>query len=87
MSASATIRGAVADGADGERINRLAALKGGHPPEGPMLLAEMEGQPLAAIGIFDGHAISDPRRSTLALRIRLRLLRLQLRITVTLYGI
>jgi hypothetical protein len=82
MSRSAIIRGAVADGADGERINRLAALTGRRPPEGPVLLAEVHGDPVAAIGIFDRHAISDPRRSTLALRMRLRLLRLQLRITV-----
>jgi len=86
MSA-ASIRGAVADGADGKLIDRLATLARSHPPEGPMLLAEVEGHPVAAIGIFDGHAISDPRRSTFALRMRLRLLRLQLRITVTLYGI
>jgi hypothetical protein len=87
MSRSATIRGAVAEGADGERINRLAALTGSHPPEGPMLLAEVEGDPVAAIGILDGHAISDPRRSTFALRIRLRLLRHQLRVIVAVTGV
>jgi hypothetical protein len=87
MSASGTIRGALADGPDGERINRLAALTGTHPPEGPMLLAEVQGDPVAAIGIFDGHAIFDPNRSTLALRMRLRLLRLQLRLIVTVYGV
>ncbi|MBV9197704.1 MAG: hypothetical protein JO168_26510 [Solirubrobacterales bacterium] len=87
MSASATIRGAMVHGADGERLNGLAALTGGHPPEGPVLLAEVEGDPIAAIGIFDGHAISDPYRSTFALRLRLRLLRLQLRLTVAVHGI
>ena len=86
MSACTTIRGVLVDGADGERINRLAALAGSHPPEGAVLLAEMEGDPIAAIGIFDGHAIFDPRRSTLTLRMRLRLLRLQLRLIVTVYG-
>lgn len=86
MSAPATIRGAVADGVDGERINRLAALTRNQPPEGAVLLAEVNGDPVAAIGVFDGHAISDPRRSTLALRMRLRLLRLPLRVIVTLYG-
>ena len=86
MSAPVTIRGAVLDGADGERITRLAALTRTQPPEGAVLLAEIEGDPVAAIGIFDGHAISDPWRSTLALRMRLRLLRLPLRVIVTLYG-
>jgi hypothetical protein len=87
MTRSATIRGAVAEGADGERINRLAALTGSHPPEGLVLLAEVQGDPVAAIGIFDGHAISDPRRSTFALRMRLCLLRVQLKLTVAVCGI
>jgi len=65
MSAAATIRGALVDGADGERINRLAALTGTHPPEGAVLLAEMEGDPIAAVGVFDGHAIFERYRSTL----------------------
>jgi hypothetical protein len=87
MSASTTIRGAVAEGADGERINRLAALSGARPPEGAVLLAEMEGDPIAAIGIFDGRAIFNPGRSTLELRVRLRVLRLQLRLIATVYGV
>jgi hypothetical protein len=87
MTPVTTIRGAVADGADGERINRLAALADSRAPEGMVLLAEVEGDPVAAIGIFDGHAISDPGRATLALRMRLHLLRLQLRVIVAIHGI
>jgi hypothetical protein len=87
MSGATTIRGAVVDGVDGERINRLAALTHSRSPEGPVLLAEIEGDPVAAIGIFDRHAIFDPRRSTLALRMRLRLLRLPLRLIATVYGL
>ena len=84
---STTIRGAVADGADRERINQLAAVAGRRPPEGAMLLAEHRSQPIAAIGIFDGHAISDPARAGLALRIRLQLTRLGLRAVVAVYGL
>lgn len=87
MTRSATIRGALAEGADGERINRLAALAGSRAPEGALLLAEVEGDPVAAIGVFDRHAISAPGRATLALRMRLRLLRLQLRLIVAIHGI
>jgi hypothetical protein len=87
MRRSATIRGALADGAEGEEITRLAALTGSRPPEGAVLLAEVEGDPVAAIGIFDGHEISDPDRSTFALLMQLRLLRLQLRLTVAVFGI
>jgi hypothetical protein len=87
MTRSATIRGALVDGADAERINRLAALAGSRAPEGAVLLAEVEGDPVAAIGIFDRHAISDPRRPTFWLRMRLHLLRLQLRAVVAVRGL
>jgi hypothetical protein len=77
----------VAEGADGERIDRLASVAGSRPPEGAMMLAEADGEPVAAIGIFDGHSISDPARSSLALRMRLHLLRLQLRVIVAIHGL
>jgi hypothetical protein len=67
--------------------SRLAELAGTRPPEGAVPLAEVDSDPVAAIGIFDGHTISDPARSTLALRMRLRLLRLPLRVIATIYGI
>jgi hypothetical protein len=51
-----------------------------------MLLAEVDGDPIAAIGIFGGHAIIDPARSTRMLRIRMHLLRLQIRLLVTVYA-
>jgi hypothetical protein len=82
-----TIRGVTADGADGDRLSRLAALSGTRVPEGAVLLAEVEGEPVAAIGVFDSHAISDPARSSLALRMRLRLLRVPLMVLATIYGI
>jgi hypothetical protein len=82
----ATFRGSLGEGADGERINRLAAFTGSPVPEGVVLLAEVEGEPVAAIGIFDGHAVADPVRATFALRLRLYLLRLQLRLIVAVRG-
>jgi hypothetical protein len=87
MTRSATIRGALADGGDAERLNRLAALAGSTAPEGVVLLAEVEGDAVAAIGIFDGHTISDPGRSTLALRIRLHVRRLELRLIMAMCGV
>jgi hypothetical protein len=35
------------------------------------LLAEVVGDEMAAAGLFDGHAVADPKRSTLAVRPRL----------------
>jgi hypothetical protein len=84
---STTIRGAVVDGADAEPINRLAALSGRRAPEGPTLLAEADGELIAAIGLFDRHAIANPDRSNLGLRLQLHLLRLPLRLIVTVYGL
>ena len=87
MSHTATIRGALADSADGERLDRLAALTGSRTPEGAVLLAEIHGDPVAAIGLFDRHAIADPDRATLALRTRLHLVRLGLRLVVAIHGL
>lgn len=82
-----TVRGALRDGPDAERINRLAALSDGQAPEGVVLLAEVEGEPVAAIGLFDGHGVSDPARSNLAVWTRLHLLRVGLRLVVAVRGL
>jgi hypothetical protein len=60
--------------ADGERIRRLAELDSKRPPHGDVLLAEVEGRLLAAIGM-DGTVIADPFERTAPL---VKLLRLQL---------
>ena len=83
----ATFRGSLGEGRDAQQIDRLAALSATRPPEGVVLLAEVEGEPVAAIGLFDRHSVSDPDRSSLALRIRLHLLRLQVRLTVAVHGL
>ncbi|MBV8219891.1 MAG: hypothetical protein JO325_15615 [Solirubrobacterales bacterium] len=82
----ATFRGTLPEGPDGRRIDRLAALSASRPPEGVVLLAEVEGEPVAAIGLFDGQTVSDPARSSLAVRMRLHALRLQLLMIVSLRG-
>ena len=45
--------------ADRDRIERLAELDGGRAPHGDVLLAEVNGRLLAAVGM-DGTAVSDP---------------------------
>lgn len=81
-----SIRGALVEGRDGEAINYLAALSGRKPPEGAVLLAEQAGDPVAAIGIFDGNAVADSDRSSLSLRLRLRLERLFVLAVISLRG-
>ena len=72
----ASIRAVGVDGRDAEAVHHLAALAGRRPPSGAILLAELYGDPVAAIGIFDGNFIADGARSDLSLRLRLHLERL-----------
>jgi hypothetical protein len=49
--------------ADRERVRRLAELDSKRPPQGDVLLAEVNGRLLAAIGM-DGRVIADPFERT-----------------------
>jgi hypothetical protein len=59
---------------DRDRIERLAQLDGGRAPHGDVLLAEVNGRLLAAVGM-DGTAVADPFERTAGV---VRLLRGQL---------
>lgn len=59
-----TIRSAYAD--DETAIKRLAALDSAERlPTGPLLLAEVDGELLAALSLHDGSSIADPFHPTL----------------------
>ena len=47
---------------DSRAIERLAALDSSRAPRGSVLLAEVDGEPWAALGLDDGHAVADPFR-------------------------
>jgi hypothetical protein len=65
-SASITIRPAYAD--DETTLVRLAALdSASQVPRTPLLIAEVEGEPRAALSLSDGSAIADPFFPTLHL--------------------
>lgn len=49
---------------DEKSLLRLAALDSAEPPQLPVLLAEVDGQLLAALSLSDGTAISDPFHPT-----------------------
>ncbi len=57
-TSSITIRMAVAD--DDVALVRLAALDSADVPEGPVLLAEVDGQLRAALSVSDGAVVADP---------------------------
>lgn len=87
MLGGATLRGGVTEGHDGEAVTRLAALSGGTPPTGAVLFAELDGDPVAAIGIFDGKTVADGTRSNLRMRLHLRLERAFVRAVISVRGI
>lgn len=61
-----TIRRARPD--DEAALRRLAGLDSTRVPDGPVLMAEIEGEPVAAISILSGESVADPFLRTLELR-------------------
>jgi hypothetical protein len=49
-----------ADEVDGAVLRRLAHLSSRALPSGPFLLAESDGEPLAALSVATGESVSDP---------------------------
>lgn len=58
---------------DVRTVARLAALDSAPIPLGPVLLAEVDGQPRAAIALSDGHVVADPFARTAELVSLLRM--------------
>jgi hypothetical protein len=61
-----TIRRAGAD--DEAALRRLADLDSTRVPDGPVLIAEFGGEPVAAISVLSGESFADPFVPTLELR-------------------
>jgi hypothetical protein len=59
---------------DDASVRRLAALDDRRPPHGPALLAYVDGELRAAVGIVDGQAVADPfhRTADIVQMLRLR---------------
>ena len=69
-------------GADDERaLRRLADLDSARVPEGPVLMAEIGGKPVAAIAVVSGESFADPFVPTLELRRLLELRASQLHLS------
>ena len=64
---------------DALALRLLAELDSQRPVAGPALIAQSEGVPIAAIGLFDGRVLADPFQDTVVvtqlLRMRLGALR------------
>jgi hypothetical protein len=75
---SPTISIRAATTGDGPALARLAALDSAPVPFGPVLLAEVDGRPKAALSVTDGRVIGDPFARTVEL---VELLRIHARAT------
>jgi hypothetical protein len=83
----ATIRASLGEGGDGQSVRRLASIANAAAPEGAVVLAEVDGEPVAAVGIADGRTVADPARSTPALITQVRLHRLQIRLIGSIWAV
>jgi len=77
MTGAVTLR--CAEAADAAALKRLAQLDSSPPLSGPVLVADRDGELLAAIALDDGRVIADPFRPTAALVELLRARERQLR--------
>ena len=62
LATAPTVLIRAARGSDGDALHRLAALDSQSLPAGPMLVAEQDGELVAALGVEDGTRIGDPFR-------------------------
>jgi hypothetical protein len=69
----------LADYSDARRLARLATLDSARLPDGPLVVAESDGQIVAALPLEGGRAIADPFHRTVALVQMLELRAAQLR--------
>jgi len=82
-----TIRLSTADDArHAEALRRLALLGDGPAPQGPLALAELAGEPVAAVGPADGSTIAERSRAEAALLAVLQLHRLEVRLIGAIWG-
>jgi hypothetical protein len=86
MDEDFTFRVSTGEGSDGDSLLRLATEGCGQPPAGPVVLAERDGQAVAAIGIADGRTLTDPHRVTTWALTLLRLRRLETRAIISVFG-
>lgn len=82
-----TTRVSTGEDADGESVRRLAALNGTAAPEGPVVIADVDGEPVAALGIGYGGAVADPARFNGSILTLVLLRRLEVRVIGAVWGV
>jgi hypothetical protein len=82
-----SVRLSTVEGDDDEALRRLASLHDRPAPRGPVVLAEVEGRPVAAMSLADGEALADPSRSSSGILALLHLHRLEARLIAAVWGV
>jgi hypothetical protein len=82
-----TIRLSLAEDEDAESIRRLARLDGAPAPQGLVVMADVDGEPVAALGVAHGDAVADPVRSDGTVMTLLRLSRWGVLLVGTVWGV
>jgi hypothetical protein len=85
--AALTIRLACVGDDDGPAVEQLAALDDARPPYGPVMLAELGGEPVAAVGIAHGEVVANRSRAGSAIVTLLQLHRLEIRLIGGIWGL
>ena len=67
-------------------VDLLAARSGASAPSGPVMIAEIGGEPVAALALTDGAALQDPRRSDASILALLRLRRWEFKLITAVFG-
>jgi hypothetical protein len=67
-------------------IHQLAALTASTAPGGPLLLAEVDGEPVAAVGLVDGRLVTRPGRAGAELISFMRAWHLGARMVLSIWG-
>jgi hypothetical protein len=80
------LRVSTVDGDDRESLRRLASLEYSPAPSGPVVFAELNGDPVAALSIRDGHTVADPSRSNAGIIALLHLHRFEARVIGAISG-
>ena len=81
-----TIRLSTAEDDGAGSLGRLAARVGAQAPAGTVMLAEIDGEPVAALGLADGSALEDPCRSDPSILTLLRLRRWEVKLITAVWG-
>ncbi len=68
-------------------VGRLASLTNADAPDAPVLVAQLNGEPVAALGLLDGRLVCDPVRAGRRIAWRLRVYRFGIRTVVSVWGV